>query len=683
VGALAFWLSSGLLLASLQESDDRWRAPVLERALGLQIAALGGFPSPLFPPDLEREIAESLEELVRLDSESAASWSRSLLSVLSSDCELTWTARRVLAASGDLETVRLGLRSYFQAPPRWREVLAAGADPRLRDFDGGEKVAPPSERLFLTTLERNLARARERQSIRALLAWARASKDPSSPRRVLEALPPGIPFEAEVRDWLRRVPSPAETLEIFRGSESRAEIEGRLVALSSEERPLALRWLAERDQEALAFVSVSREEIDRLHPYFARSRHRAIRDSVRRAEKARGRALASLLLSGNADDDERREALHAMPDAWAGAIVSGGGPIFEILSRLLPREELERFLAEAELDQSLLAALAIVALPSARLRLEALGTPEAVEGLMQRSDRVLAVPALFRLRREGEPRAARAAALALVSLGGPGSDAWLRAELATSAHLPQALEALEAMMRSPIGHPMAIDLVRRLGSTDSPSPSVFAALLRLPLVELSSPASGAFAERVHRAMSLSGERKYLPLLIDLATGSLPEASAASREAAFSALAGADLGPFAFRLHRLAGDPDREVRLRAAAALVPGGEAWTVRLLVANVDSASRRDCAIARSAVRRIPKERAREVVGEMVGDGTAGSFGVLLYLELAEESETRGNRLLQEKLWRAVADDARGGKESALLAASRLTHREAVAVVTRRLSAR
>ena len=177
---------------------------------------------------------------------------------------------------------------------------------------------------------------------------------------------------------------------------------------------------------------MSREHIDRLYPYFARSSRRAVRDRVRRAERARGRALASLLLSPNGGDAEKREALRAMPDAWAGAIASAGPRIVEIVSSLLPREDLERFLFDGEVDGSFLDALAVVPLPEARLRLEVLATPDAVKRLLRRPDRFLSVPALSRLRREGEPLAARSAALALLSLGGPGVSAWLRVELATS-----------------------------------------------------------------------------------------------------------------------------------------------------------------------------------------------------------------------------------------------------------
>jgi hypothetical protein len=302
-----------------------------------------------------------------------------------------------------------------------------------------------------------------------------------------------------------------------------------------------------------------------------------------------------------------------------------------------------------------------------------------VKLLLRRPDRFLSVPALSRLRREGEPLAARSAALALVSLGAPGASAWLRVELLNPSDPTAVLVALRDASVEPA---VAVDLSRRVASDASRSPSGFAALARVALVDLASAAPEALAERVHLAMSLSGEPKYLPLLIDLAAGSISGASKASREAAFSALAEADLGSFAPRLHRLAGDPDRKIRFGAAAALVPSGEAWTLRLLLGNLDPSSSRERAIARAAVGRLPRERAQELLEEMVDDGTARTFGVLLCLELAEESEVRGSRLLQARLWRALADEARTGDPTALLAASRLSHPEAIAVVTAHLSA-
>ena len=63
---------------------------------------------------------------------------------------------------------------------------------------------------------------------------------------------------------------------------------------------------------------------------------------------------------------------------------------------------------------------------------------------------------------------------------------------------------------------------------------------------------------------------------------------------------------------------------------------------------------------------------------GTAGSFGVLLYLETGAEPAIR-----PERLFRLIAEKARSGEPAALLAASQLPLVEAVTVVTAHLSAR
>jgi hypothetical protein len=658
-----------LLAAFVLFVDDAWRIPDLEASFDSSLQALTPFPDPLYPPDLEKEIDRALEDLVRLDPDSAARRARALLEAVSKESELAWTAWRVLVRSGDLAAVRVGLDSYFEAPARWRGVLGASLDGRLRDFDDGVDPEPFSEQYLLTSLERNLARASERESIRALLAWASSSPDPSSPRRVLAALAKGIPLEASVRAWLERnQEAMEETAKDL--PEDVLAIKESVLALSPDRRYEAIRSLAESDHEALLGIPMSREHVDRLYPYFALSARRAIRERVRRADRARGRALASLLLSPLGDDAEKRETLAAMKDAWGGAIASNGA-IFEIVSKLLPREELGRFLFDTKVDESFLDALAIVPSSEARFRLESIATPEAVERLMRRPDRFLSVPALAKLQRQGE----RSAALALLTLSAPGSSAWLRVELSDSL---DRTEVLEALMRAPVDVSIALDLARQVASSPSPSPAGFAALTRLPLVDLVPSASGALAERAHLAMSISGDRLYLPVLVDLATGAAPSASKASRGAAFAALAEADLGSFAPRLHRLAGDPSREVRFGAAAALVPSGEAWTLRLLLANVDPSSPREREIARAVVRRLPKERARQLLSEMIEDGTAGSFGVLLYLEETEVPSPR-----QERLFRIIAEKARAGDPLALLAASRLSLGEAIAVVTARLSAR
>ncbi|MGH9320513.1 MAG: HEAT repeat domain-containing protein, partial [Vicinamibacteria bacterium] len=171
------------------------------------------------------------------------------------------------------------------------------------------------------------------------------------------------------------------------------------------------------------------------------------------------------------------------------------------------------------------------------------------------------------------------------------------------------------------------------------------------------------------------------LWIDAVVGAEKSIPASSRDAAFSALAEADLGSFASRLHRLAGHPDREIRFRAAAALVPTGEAWTVRLLLGNLDASSPGERNVARRALARLDPARARALLSEVIGDGTAGSFGALVYLELEDWSAIGRNLPLQAKLWEILAEESKASSPTALLAASRLSHSEAISVVTRRLT--
>jgi len=91
--------ASLLFLALLVHSDDAWEVPALEGVFDSRLRALADFPAPLYPPDLEDEMTAALAELARLDPDSAASRARSLIAVVSHESELTWTARRVLAAS--------------------------------------------------------------------------------------------------------------------------------------------------------------------------------------------------------------------------------------------------------------------------------------------------------------------------------------------------------------------------------------------------------------------------------------------------------------------------------------------------------------------------------------------------------------------------------------------------------
>jgi hypothetical protein len=381
--------------------------------------------------------------------------------------------------------------------------------------------------------------------------------------------------------------------------------------------------------------------------------------------------LAAVVLSETVSLEEKRFALAAMRDARAEAVSIPATGLAEAMISLAGEEAMKAFIEETDA----LAALAALPLPEARERLESIGTPEAIESLMKRHDRVASMPFLERARRSSDSDASHAAELALLSLGAPGSSAFLRRELAAGERLEELLAPISI---APVDPALALPLL----SAVAPSPAGFAALAsfqeRYPasFFSWSSRLTGSedrLRERAHFVLSFSADARRVPLLVDLAVGGA-ETSPSSREAAFAALADADLGPFAARLHRLAGDPDRTVRFRVAAALVPSGDPWTLRLLLAELDRSSVVEKRIARRAVARLPPERARALLGEMVFDQTAGAFGVLLFLGLDGEASHRD-------LWAIVRDGALAGDETSLLVASLLRNPEAIACVTRFLT--
>jgi hypothetical protein len=609
------------VLRALGRSDDVWNVARLETAFDVRLEELSRYPDRLFPRELEAELIEALDALERLAPESAETRARATLSLTSSS-ELAFEAREVLAKAGDLETIRIALRSYFQDPERWRAVLSRSGDDRLRDFHDPASPEPVSRRLFLSTLERNLSRHTDRASLGALLRWAEASSDVSSPRRVLEALPRGTLYDERIERWLARNPKPDD----------------------AEERMLGPPPPHRSDQG--------------------------------------GRGLALLLLS-SAGDDEKREAAAARRDDFSEAIALGGPAVSNALSALLGPSSLETWIRATGPSPSFLDALSVVPLPGARLRLEELASKEAVAALVRRDDRILSMGFLDRLRRGADPSLSRAAGLALLTMGAPGSTAFLRAELASGRDLDGLLPAALA---APIEPGLLFDVLAPLAMRAEASPGAFAALALVhernprPFLSLVSE-GGPLAERAYLVMSLASDPRSIPLLVDAATGGLGAISEASRDAAFEGLAEAELGSFATRLHRLAGDPDRAVRFRAAAALVPSGEPWTLRLLLGNIETSSARERSRARRAVERLPRSRAVDLLRQTIEDGTAGSFGALLFLDLGGDTgEARAGRGLPAKIWALIAGDALASDETALLAASRLAHPQAIAAVTKRL---
>ncbi|HXV64594.1 MAG TPA: hypothetical protein VEK15_28105 [Vicinamibacteria bacterium] len=609
--ALVAGLSAGDIRL-LGQSDDVRYLPLLENACRPKLAG------PI-TPDVEEEQVACLDAIRRLDPEKAASYAEAVLDSVPDSCPPFWSALRVLASAGDLSTIRRGLTSYFEEPTEWRTVLAEAShrDVRLRDFspwapDGRED----SERLLRSRLEQNLGRP-----------------PPEPTTGVAPALE--APNDVGLRE--------------------------QILAVDADARYRAIRVLAARDDDALVGLPIDGQALDRLYPYLVGSRHPSLRRQIPRTERARGEALAALLLSNVATEEEKRSAVASMTDAWPRALETNG--VYEVMASLVE--------ASRVLDRAGVGALSIIPLPEARLRLEALATPEAIEGLMRRADRGLAVPVLSDLRRLGSPPVRYAAEKALLTLGAPGSTTFLKSRTELGDLLP-------VVMKAPLEGETLRELISPVVSTRSPSPEALAALFQLharhPSVVLSylGEEPGPLAERFHFVLSLSGEPRRLPILVDLAVN---ESAPASREAAFTGLAEAELGSFEKRLHRLAGHPDRSVRFRAAAALAPSGEPWIVRLLVAELSESERAEVERARRALQRITPERARRVLEEMIWDGTATAFAVNAFISLSPEA-IREDRALQRRIWELVEEGVAHGTPLSLIAASRLSHPRALRAV-------
>ena len=628
------WTASEL--RGLRETEDVRDAAAIEQAFERRLAELERFALDLAPSDLEAELVEALLALERLHPEAAMQWSRRVVENVPST-ELTWAARSVLARGGDRRTLRLALRRYFDDPDAWRVVLGDGAlateDVRLRDYEPyGRPVALPGERLFRSQLEQSLG-----------------IKKPDNAMV-------GPSFLDVVRG-----------IDAFPNDDA-LSVQSLVVGLPPAYRLRALRYLATSDHRALVGLPMAAAEIDRLYPYFAQSRHRPLRDRVRRSIAARAAALASLLLSPAAGDDEKRAHLAAMEDVWLDAIARGGPEVYRVLVTLVGEAAVERHIAAEPPTR----ALAVVPLAAARLRLEQWGSADAIRGLGEREDLLLSLPTLTALRRDSAGDVELAVESLLLSIGAAGSTAFLASEIGG--------ERLEALLPAIMSAPAPVDLARvlmRVGAQETPSPDAFSAMshfhARDPRAFLDWPGrpAGALVERAHLVMAFSGDVRSLPLLVDLVV--LPP-SEVSQEAAFRALAELDLGTFERRLHRLAGHPHRLVRFRTAAALTPTGQPWALRLLIAELDEEVPAERRRAEHALKRLEAKEALRLLAASVLDGTASPFAVKLYLELSGNVTS----VAREQIWQILAPHVARFDRRALLAAARLDHPEASSAVRR-----
>jgi len=468
----------------------------------------------------------------------------------------------------------------------------------------------------------------------------------------------------DVRSWSFR-----SALAVIEALDAEAESERialrRVVVgiVDSKDRLRVLRRLAQTDSSLLTTLTIRGDEISDLYSYFARSSHLGLRELVLLTEgDARGPALAALIVSPRATRDERVRALEILGDAWPEAVLAGGAAVIEELEPLW----------QGELDSSLgLDVLALLPGAAARRRIEEVGTAEAIASLMKRGDRLLALPALDRLKRQGDKRTRDASETALLMLGAPGSIAIMRRRLSEP-------ETLRGVMPALAWSPLANEAFGRLAASVGRRPDVQAALCSYyekrpsELTSLLDLTEANARHRILSAMALNDTPSRLPVLIDTA---INEAQVETRLAVLRGLAEGKLGRFAARLHKIAGDPDRRVRFASAVALAPDGEEWALRLLLSEMDSSSRQERRLARRVIERLPGDDAQARLEALFMDGTAGSYAIDLFLDRAE-AVTGAH---EERAWELV-QSLLDEDSFALRVAARLDNRKAGRAVLERL---
>lgn len=431
----------------------------------------------------------------------------------------------------------------------------------------------------------------------------------------------------------------------------------RVVAgiVDSRDRLRVLWSLAQADSSLLTTLTIRDQEISKLYGYFARSSHRKLRELVLMAgANARGPALAALIVSPQVTRDERVRALEVLRDAWPEAVLAGGTAVVEELEPIW----------QQELGSPLgLDVLALLPGAEARRRIEEIGTAEAIKYLMKREDRLLALPAFVRLKRNGDNRIRDAAETALLRLGAPGDSAIMRRRLSEPETLRGVMPALDRA-------PLASEAFGRLVASVSRRPDVQAALYAycenrpFELASLLDLVEANARHRILSAMALTDRPSRLPVLIDAA---INEAQVETRLAVLRGLAEGKLGRFAARLHKIAGDRDRRVRFALAVALAPNGEEWALRLLLSEMDSSRRQERRLVRRVIEHLPGDDARARLEALFMDGTAGPYAIDLFFDRAEAvtdaQEERAWELVQSRL----DDDS-----FALRVAARLDDREA-----------
>ncbi len=501
--------------------------------------------------------------------------------------------------------------------------------------------------------------------------------------RALSLLPNEVPASAAI-EALVKMHGPEEALRLsgdvrhwsFRGAWAviealDMEVEADRIALrrvvegigDSGDRLRVLRNMAQTDRSLLPTLAIHNDEVNDLYGYLARSSHPRLRELVLKSGgDARGPALAALLVSPRATRDEKENALSVLGDSWPEAVMAGGAAVIEALE--------EKW--KHELDSSLsLEVLSLIPGAEALRHIEEVGTAEAIVHLMKREDCLLSLPALERLKQQGDGRARDAAETALLLLGAPGNTTIMKRRLLEP-------ETLFGVMPALAEAPLANEAFRRLAGGEGRRPDVQAALCAYystnpaELASLLDLEDGNARRRASSAMALTERRARLPLLIDMAVN---EAQVETRLAVLLGLADGKLGRFGARLHKIAGDPDRRIRFVTALVLTMNGEDWALRLLLSEMDSSRRTERRLVRRVIEHLPEDDALGRLEDLFMDGTAGPYAIDLFFDRAE-ALTDAHEVRAWELVRARMDD----DPFALRVAARLDDRNAAHAVLVRL---
>ena len=674
-------------IRALGSCDDVGAGELLDRALARRVLVREAFGDGIVPSELDREIEEALVALERVDEARALFWARRLAEELTADSGPRWAARHVLARSGDSAVVREALARYFEAPAEWKTVLNDAAraedDPRLADFLSAETANAPPTELLASTLERNLVRTASRRTRTRLLSFEGVSERTLA--RVLAHLAVEPAPDMKVGARLSALAAGA------------TDAEARLYAVFGlgRRRALdhapALRRLATSDDERLqavachALLRLGDHEMAATLEERIGSASEPLRTELVALVVAREGAVAARRLAERTWSASARSGLllvNAAPEVAAAVLERVGTEDRSLLLRVL-----------AERDDPVVANLASRADVAALYPYLARSTYAASRRLVLETGAPAGGPALAALllsqtasldEKENAVRVLGAYWREAVAAGGAAAfsemeRATTRARsLASWRDAAGVSEAPVPALARPDGAALSL-----LAVDENPRPDLlpqfFAWHERDPkaVVPLLSSSERGVYRRAVATLALRADRAgALQLLADVATGGNP----LGRTLALRGLAEVALDRVGMRLHRLAGDPDRVVRFEAALALVPGGEPWAVRLLVANLDPSSPFERRRASRALRRAPGDGVKAILEAMIEEGTAANvFAVNALLDRIEANGTTLGPAARAKAWELVRSRLASDPE-ALRAASRLSEPAAIRAVLRRL---